>query len=176
MSTDDKKDEKKVGKVMKHSPEPWKPYRCDFWSERIAVEECCGFEYGDGSMAHYCDCEGCAHDVSLADTERACACVNAMTGIEDLEEFVKRAKKALSVAKTDVIRLMPPGFREHANKGYGQYYLVYTPHDGLASTMTTSDYDIALDHCSRYADRYANVDIYGEEGDKLVLVAEYSSA
>ena len=86
---------------------------------------------------------------------------------------MKQAKAALSVAKTDVVRLMPPRFHEYDNKKYNKYYLVYTNHNRDATTIMASDYDIALDHCSKYADRYATVDIYGEdESEVLVLVAE----
>lgn len=63
--------------MNQHSPEPWKPYICDFVGS-LDKGQCCGYEDGCGNIFHHTDSVyECGHTVDLEDMRRACACVNA---------------------------------------------------------------------------------------------------
>ena len=69
---------------MDHSPEPWKPFWCNFILDEDRKHSCCGYTNGYGDVIHLTDSrEECGHVVDLVDMRRICACVNACEGIPD---------------------------------------------------------------------------------------------
>jgi len=68
--------------MSNHSPEPWKPYFCDFITEEERRSYCCGYVDGSGGIDNLSDAhDECHHIVDLVDMQRICACVNAFVGV-----------------------------------------------------------------------------------------------